>query len=154
MYFLLKKNSLGVLNICSEGICRFVQDFLKQQNLKSVTCRSFYIPSRREKGLLVLNSKDSETEKVISELMDVIGINASFIYAYDGVPEIDFAYKVYLSMRSPWFWCSLVAVVALSVFIGLAGLFWLSFWGSIGWFASKFIMYLRSLSWRSSIGKN
>jgi len=154
MYFLLKKNSLGVLNICSEGICCFVQESLEQRNLKSVLCRSFYVPNKREKCLIVLNKKDDEAEKIISELMDVIGIKTSFIYAYDGAPDIDFAYKVFLSMRSPWFWCSLIAVIALFVFIGLAGLFWLSFWGSIGWFASKFIMYLRSLSWRSSIGKN
>jgi hypothetical protein len=155
MYFLLKKNSLGVLNISSEGICRFVQEFLLQKDLKSVSCRSFYIPdSRKGNGLLVLNKKDDEAEKIISELMDVAGIKTTFIYAYDGAADVNFAEKTSLSMRSPWFWCSLVAVVALFVFVGLAGLFWLSFWGSVGWFASKFIMFLRISSWRSSIGKN
>jgi hypothetical protein len=154
MYFIFEKNSLGVLNIWSEGICRFIQEYLERQNLKSVSCRSFYIQSKKDKALLVLNKTDDEAEKIISEIMNTIGIKTTFIYAYDGEPDIDFAYKMFLSMRSPWFWCSLIAVVALFVFIGLSGLFWLSFWGSVGWFGSKFIMFLRISSWRSSIGKN
>ena len=154
MYFLFEKNSLGVLNICSEGICRFVQEFLEQQNLKTVLCRSFYVPDKRGKALLVLNKEDEEAEKVISELMDVLGIKIDFLYAFDGAPDVELAYRMFTSMRSPWFWCSLIAVVALFIFVGLSGLFWLSFWGSVGWFSSKFIMFLRISSWRSSIGKD
>ena len=154
MYFLFKKSSLGALSLWSEGICRFVEEYLERNTLKSVSCRSFFIHNKKDKALLVLNKKDDEAERIISEIMDVIGIKTTFIYAFDGEPGINFAYKMILSMRSPWFWCSLVAVIALFVFIGISGVFWLSFWGSVGWFGSKFIMFLRISPWRSSIGKN
>jgi len=154
MYFHFKKSSLGVLNIRSEGICRFIEEYLERHDLKSVSCRSFYIQNKRDKALIVLNRKDDETEKIISELLDEIGIKAAFIYAFDGEQDVNFAYKMTLSMRSPWFYCSITALIALFVFIGLPGLFWLSFWGSIGWFGSKFIMFLCMTPWRSSIGKN
>ena len=154
MYFLFKKSSLGVLNIHSEGMCYFVREFLQHQNLNTVSCRSFYIPNSKEKCLLVLNKRDDEAEKIISEIMNVIGIKTTFMYAHDGASDIDFSYKMYASMRSPWFWCSLAAFVALFIFVGLPGLFWLSFWGSVGWFASKFLMFWRGSSRRSSIGKN
>jgi len=158
MYFLFKKNSLGVLNICSEGVCCFLQDILKQQNLKSVTCRSFCVLDDNGRGLIVLNERNDEAEKIIIESMNVIGIKTAFIYAHDGAPDVDFVNKTSLSMRSPWFWCSSTAVVALLFFIGLPGLFWLSFWGSVGWFASKFIMSRQVSSWisswRASVGKN
>ncbi|MCL1875832.1 MAG: hypothetical protein FWF87_06200 [Synergistaceae bacterium] len=154
MYFLFKKSPLGVLNIWSEGVCRFVEEYLERHNLKSISCRSFYIQSKRDKALIVLNRKDDEAEKIISDLMDAIGIKTAFIYAFDGEPDINFVHKITSSMRSPWFYCSLTALAALFVFIGLSGLFWLSFWGSVGWFGSKFTMFLRLSPWRSSIGKN
>ena len=131
-----------------------MQEFLEQQDLKSISCRSFYILNDREKGLLVLNNKDEITEKKIDELMNVIGINTTFIYALDGSPDINYAHNIRLSMRSPWFWCLLTALIALFVFVGLSGIFWLSFWGSAGWFVSKFIMSSQFSSWRSTIGKN
>ena len=153
MYFLFEKSSLGDLNISSEGICRFVKEVLEKKNLRTVSCRSFCVPDIKDKALFVLNNKDNETEKIIIELMTAIGIRINFIYASDGAPDVNFAHKVLLSMRSPWFWCSVIAILALIVFIGLQGLFWLSFWGSIGWFSSKFIMFLRISYWRSSIDK-
>jgi len=154
MYFLFKKSPLGVLNIQSEGICSFVRECLQQHDQNLVSCKSFYIPNKKEKGLLVLNEKNDEAERIISELMDVMGIKTTFIYADDGAPDIDFSYKVRASMRSPWFWCSLTAFAALFIFVGLSGLFWLSFWGSAGWFSSKFLMFWRRSTRRSSIGKN
>ena len=158
MYFLLKKSSLGVLNICSEGICCFLQEILEQRNLNHISCSSFYIKDGKENALLVLNKKDEEAEGIILESMDVIGIKVVFIYSCDEAADVNFAHKISLSMRSPWFWCSLTAVTALLFFVGLSGLFWLSFWGSAGWFSSKFIMSRRisSLisSWRASVGKN
>ena len=150
MYFLLKKETFGILNICSEGICCFLQEILEQHNLKSISCRSFYIPDDGEKGLLVLNKRDDEAEKIILESMDVIGIKTAFICAYDGAPDVRFVRKVSLSVRSPWFWCILTTVIALLAFVGFPGLFWLSFWGSAGWFSSRFLMSRQISSWFSS----
>ena len=158
MYFLLRKNSLGALNICGEGICRFLQKVLQQHDLESVLCRSFCIPNNSGEGLLVLNKRDDNAEKIILESMSVIGIKTDFICAFDGASGVNFAYKVKLSLCSPWFWSSLTTVAALLFFVGLPGLFWISFWGAAGWFSSRFIMSRQVLSWisswRSSIAKN
>ena len=158
MYFPLRKSSLGVLNICSDGICRFLQEILERHDLRSVSCRSFYIPDGGEKGMIVLNKKDDKAEEVILESLNASGMKTAFIYAYDGAPDVNFARGVSLSMRSPWFWGSLTSVTALLFFVGLHGLFWLSFWGSVGWFSSRFITSRQVSSWissrRSSVGKN
>jgi len=157
MYFPLRKKTLGVLNISSKGICCFLQKILEQHDL-NVSCRSFYISGNDGKGLLVLNKRDIKAEKIILESMDAIGIKTAFICAYDGAPDVDFVYRASLLKRSPWLWGSLTAFIALFVFVGMSGLFWLTFWGSIGWFSSRFIMSRQVSgwisSWRSSFGKN
>jgi hypothetical protein len=150
MYFLLKNKPIGALYIYSDGICRFLQKVLEQHSLGTVSCRSFYISDDDGNGMLVLNERNTEAERMIESFMNVIGIKTKIICEYDGAADINLAYKAGLSMRSPWFWCSLTAVIALVFFVGLPGLFWLSFWGSVGWFSSKFIMLLRASSWISS----
>ena len=158
MYFLLRKSSLGVLNICSEGICCFLQEILERHDLRSVSCRSFYVPDGDGKGLVVLNKKDDKAEEIILESLNAAGMETTFIYACDGAADVNFARRVRLLMLSPWFWCSLSAVAALLFFVGLPGLFWLSFWGSVGWFSSRFITSRQVSSWISSrrppVGKN
>jgi len=157
MYFNLRVNSLGALNICSKGICYFLQGILERNDLAFISCRSFYISNDNGQGLLVLNKKNEKAEKIILKSMDALGIKTSFIYAHDGAPDINFVHNAGLSMRSPWFWCSLAAVIALLIFIGLPGLFWLSFWGSAGWFSSSLISRIVSSlisSRRSSVDKN
>ena len=150
MYFKLTASSLGVLNVCSQGICCFLQKILEQHGLASVSCRSFYIPDDSGKGLLVLNKRDEKAEGIILESMHILGIKTAFIYAHDGEPDVNFVYNAGISMSSPWFWCYLTSIIALTLFIGLPGLFWVSFWGSAGWFSSRLIMSQRVSSWLSS----
>ncbi|MCL1940847.1 MAG: hypothetical protein FWG09_02815 [Synergistaceae bacterium] len=135
-----------------------MQEILERHDLRSVSCRSFYIPAGGEKGMIVLNKKDDKAEELILESLNVAGMKTAFIYAYDGAPDVNFACGASLLMRSPWFWGALTSVTALLFFVGLPGLFWLSFWGSVGWFFSRFITSRQFSSWisswRSTVGKN
>ncbi|MCL2768186.1 MAG: hypothetical protein FWE49_05630 [Synergistaceae bacterium] len=135
-----------------------MQEMLEQHDVTSVLCRSFFIPDDSGKGLLVLNKEDGEAESIINKSMDTLGIKTAFIYAHDGARDVQLAHKVSMLKRSPWFWCSLTAVAAVLFYEGLPGLFWLSFWGSVGWFSSRFIMSRQIMSWisswRASFGKN
>lgn len=134
MYFLLKETKGGALRVSEIGLRRFVQEILRRNGERAV-CSSFVLDG--ENAIAALDVKSGGVERVVGDIMGSMGINVRFVQVSDAAPDVAFAEKIYVALRSPWFWAGACVSVALLVSVGLKGLFWLSFWGSVGWFAAQ-----------------
>lgn len=135
MYFLWKDNPNGALKVSGLGMRGVVRQLLTRELMDGVACSSFVIDGGE--GIVALNVKDDKAESLVRKFMESIGLKVRFSYSHDVAPDVQIAEKIKESLCSPWFWAAVSAFVALFAFLGAKGIFWLSFWGSLGWFTAK-----------------
>lgn len=135
MYFTLKESPAGSMKVSGAGMRNFVRRLLVRELAGDITCDSFIIENGG--GIAALSGKNSKAENSIKSSFKDMGLPVRFVYFSEGAPDVAFAEKIKNSFFSPWLWCTLLSFIALIVFIGVRGIFWISFWGSVGWFTAR-----------------
>lgn len=135
MYFLWKSRAIGALKISELGIRSFIQEILVREFMGKTTCGAIVFDG--ENGIVSIDTENERAERVVSSSMNKIGLPVKVIYALNPAPDVAIAEKIKMSLLSPWSWSALLTFIALLAFVGASGVFWLSFWGSVGWFTAK-----------------